>query len=318
MITREVAEARAALRSSIRAFFDDAGYLEVDTPHATTALIPEAHIEVFKTDYVHPWETGHPLFLIPSPEVHLKPLLGRGFGNLYFLGHCFRNAESRSRQHNPEFTMLEWYTEGNGYIDSLEITERLLRHVATERFPQRAMVRAPVERITMPEAFERYAGITATAFDGTGGMRRAAENLGLRVGAQESEEDLFHRILISHVEPALPTDHPVALTDYPAFVPTLATRVPSAPHLCERWELYIAGMEIANCYTEERQQEKLLAFLETEGNAKKHGALVDHPSATSLLEFSQAPPTSGVALGFDRLLMALLGQGEIEGVIFST
>ncbi|MFP4377089.1 MAG: amino acid--tRNA ligase-related protein [Spirochaetales bacterium] len=319
MISQEVAKARARLRSSIRAFFDGAGYLEVDTPHAATALIPEAHIEVFETAYVHPWEQGHPLFLIPSPEVHLKPLLGREFRNLYFLGHCFRNAESRSRLHNPEFTMLEWYTTNHGYLDSLALTERLLQSITIEPFPGSERVCAPVERITMPEAFGRFAGVSPECFAADGGMRRAAESLELRIGAADSEEDLFHRILISEVEPALPTDHPVALINYPAFVPTLAARVPSTPYLCERWELYIAGMEIANCYTEERDREKIAGFLEREDEAKRHGgALVNHPPATSLLEFSNAPPASGVALGFDRLLMALLGIDDIAGVIFSS
>ena len=132
------------------------------------------------------------------------------------------------------------------------------------------------------------------------------------VAAEESEEDLYQRILITHVEPNLPIDHPVILTDYPFFVPTLARA--NGP-TCERWELYLAGMEIANCYTEERDEERLREFLEREG-ARKRSSLGPHPPARGLVEFARAPECSGVALGVDRLVMAILGLRDIRGVIF--
>jgi lysyl-tRNA synthetase class 2 len=311
MISREFAKIRADLRTAVRAFFDTAGYLEVDTPALARELIPEAHIEVFRSDYVHPYEPGHALFLIPSPEVHLKPLLARGFGNLYFLGHCFRNAESRSPKHNPEFSMLEWYTVGHDYADSLHMTEELLHTLVGA-----GVLARPVERVTMAEAWERFAGLSGELFGEPDGMRRGAEKLQMRVDPGESEEDLFQRILIAHVEPALPTDHPVALLDYPALVPTLAARKQDAPHFTERWELYVGTTELANCYTEERDPRMLREFLEAESREKSQ-ALVSHPSSNSLLRFSEAPACSGVALGFDRLLMLLLEQDDIQGVIFS-
>lgn len=114
------------------------------------------------------------------------------------------------------------------------------------------------------------------------------------------------------MEPALPRDRPVFLTDYPALVPTLACTDGTT---AERWELYLAGMEVANCYSEERDRRVLEEFLASEG-MRKAGALVPHPPAMELLEFANAPQCSGVALGVDRLIMAMLGIRDIRGVIF--
>ena len=320
MLSIEVARFRARTLAALRAFFDERGYLEVDTPILAPELIPEAHIEPFATDLLDPCDPGiaERRFLVPSPEVWMKRLLARGYGNIYYLGKVFRNSESRSRIHHPEFTMLEWYTVEADAESQEDLTARLLAHLCArlcERTPHTEGCRtvgAPVERLTVAGSFARYAGLDGFRFDAPGSLRRAAAQLGLRVGPQESDEDLFQRILLTHVEPALPTDRPVILADYPALVPTLA-RAHGAT--CERWELYLAGMEIANCYTEERDPSRLAEFLSHEA-ARKRDARVRHPPAESLLEFASAPACSGAALGVDRLIMALLGLREIAGVIF--
>ncbi len=320
MMSIEVARFRARTLSTLRAFFDERGYLEVDTPILAPELIPEAHIEAFATDLMDPYapEATAKRYLVPSPEVWMKRLLARGYGSIYYLGKVFRNNESRSRIHHPEFTMLEWYTVEADAESQAELTAHLCAHLCAHlrgRTPDAEGCRtvgAPVERLTVAESFARYAGLGGFRFDAPESLRRAAAQLGLHVGPQESDEDLFQRILLTHVEPALPTDHPVILTDYPSLVPTLA-RARGAT--CERWELYLAGMEIANCYTEERDPSRLAEFLSHE-TARKRDARVPHPPAESLLEFASAPECSGAALGVDRLVMALLGLREIAGVIF--
>ena len=327
MLSPDVARFRAATMRAIRSFFDEAGYLEVETPTLAAELIPEAHIEVFETRLVDPYadtaaagrEAGgeRPApparYLVPSPALWLKRLLPRGYGDIYSLGRAFRNAESTSRIHRPEFTMLEWYGVGADHRDQADLTARLLAHLVASLPPAAGSdrVAAPVERMTVAGSFERYAGVRPD-FARTDAMRDAARRLGVHIGPDETEEDLFQRLLLTFVEPSLPRDHPVLLIDYPAFVPTLARR--DGP-LAERWELYLGGVEIANCYHEETDRETLERFLDREAR-RKHDALVPHPPARSLLEFTGAPACSGVALGVDRLIMALLEIRDIGGVIF--
>lgn len=313
MLSVDVARFRAATLRAVRSFFDRRGYLEVDPPVLARELIPEAHIEVFRTELVDPYGSEE-RFLIPSPEIWMKRLLAQGYGNIYYLGKSFRNSESTSRLHRPEFTMLEWYTVGADYLVQADLTSELLAHLCDE-LPQAdgcAAVGAPGERITVAESFARYAGTGSNVFDEAGRVREAARALGLHVGPEESEEDLYQRILLTFVEPRLPLDHPVYLIDYPVLVPTLARTRGS---VAERWELYLSGMEIANCYTEERDPDALAGFLAREGE-RKRAAIVPHPPAASLLEFTGAPECSGVALGVDRLVMALLELRDIGGVIF--
>lgn len=210
--------------------------------------------------------------------------------------------------------MLEWYTVDADYRSQADLTTELLHVLAEELTHADASfaASAPPERLPVTEALTRYAGTPPDLFSRAGGIREAAYELDMLVRPDESEEDLFQRLLLTYVEPELPPDRPVFLTDYPALVPTLAR---TRETVAERWELYLAGMELANCYTEERDPEALARFLETEGR-RKQDALVPHPCAHSLMEFAQAPPSSGVALGVDRLIMALLGRREIGGVIF--
>jgi elongation factor P--(R)-beta-lysine ligase len=315
MIGPDTARFRAGVLRAIRAFFDDAGYLEVDAPVLAEELIPEAHIEVFETRLVSPYGEGPEgeRYLVPSPEIWMKRLLARGYGDMYSLGKAFRNAESTSRMHRPEFTMLEWYTVGADHLVQADLTAGLLAHLA-ERFPAApgaGRVGAPVERMSVAESIERYAGVRLD-FARQGSVREAAARLEMHIGPEEAEEDLYQRILLTFVEPNLPTDHPVILTDYPALVPTLARHDGGT---ADRWELYLDGMEIANCYHEETDLGALESFLDEE-TARKAGALVPHPSARSLLEFADAPESSGVALGVDRLIMTLLEIRDIGGVIF--
>ncbi len=330
MRNRETARFRAIVVAEIRSFFDERGYLEVDTPLLAPALIPEQHIEVFATEFHDPAlladDPARQRFLIPSPEIWMKRLLGQGYGDIFQLSHCFRNHESVGPEHNPEFTMLEWYTTDASYEDAASIADALLGAVTTsDRIGDAARdagvsetaldaCAPPAERLTVAAAFERYAGLPEEVFCDERAMARSARALGLTVGEHESGEDLFHRLFLTHVEPALPSAHPLILMDYPAYVPTLAERVPDTPY-ARRWELYAGGRELANCYQEERDAGQLKAYLSSAARAKTE-ALVPHPTDLSLLDFGTAPRCSGVALGVDRLIMALTGINDIREVIF--
>ena len=323
VITPQIARIRARLFAQLRRFFDTRGYLEVDTPTLSPSLIPEAHIEVFRTEFLHPYDESHELYMVPSPEVWMKLLLAEDFGNIYQLSHCFRNAETLSPIHNPEFTMLEWYSVDADYLDSAELTDSLLAEILgqlSDVVPEDAARRCagPATRISVAEAFLEYAGLDVDIFGDLSAMRAGAKRLGLSVpesqDPQTEHEELFQRVFLTFVEPRLPTEHPILLTDYPEIVPTLAARTTPGP-FSQRWELYLSGVEIANCYTEERDPGRLGNYLEQSDQAKA-AATVRHPPAMDLLRFSIAPACSGVALGVDRLLAALLGLTGIQGVIF--
>jgi lysyl-tRNA synthetase class 2 len=332
-ISPRLARVRARVIRAVRDHLDDRGYLEVDTPLLAPSLIPERYIDPFTTDLRRPGVEPRRLGLVPSPELYMKQLLAEGFGNIYQLGHVFRNVERLSPQHNPEFTMLEWYTTGADYHDSIDHTRALLETIATELAevpgagpdvgsgarPEAARVigsRAP-ETVSVAEAFHRYAGIDPAMFHRPDGMREAAESVGLRTGPHDTAEELFQRVFLSCVETALPDDRPVFLTDYPALVPTLAAPADD-PAFSQRWELYLRGVEIANCYTEERDPGRIERFMRSEaariGAEGKSNWRTTFPA--ELLSFGNAPPCSGVALGVDRLLAVLLGLDSIEGVIF--
>jgi lysyl-tRNA synthetase class 2 len=302
---------------SIRAHFDENGYMEVDTPHLAPDLIPEPYIRPFATEFSHPEAKPIRLGLLPSPERWIKRLLASGFGNIYQLGHVFRNGENLSPIHNPEFSMLEWYTVEAGYLDSITHTARLLSRIhddlgdlIDER--RRWIGSSEIEITSVEDEFAR-AGLGRDLFREERGMRKAALQCGLRVGDGESEEQLFQRVFLTCIEPTLPKDRPVVVIDYPALVPTLAaTREDGV--FAERWELYLAGMEIANCYSEERDASAIERYVEQSTPAWREGSALNPVS--DLSEFSDAPPCSGVALGVDRLLAVLTGRESLEGVIF--
>ena len=327
---------RSACIAGVRTFFSSRGYLEVDTPALAPALIPETCLEVFRTDYLVPFREGQnslvPLFLTPSPEIYIKRLIANHGVSVFQVSKCYRNVESVGKIHSPEFTMLEYYTMQADYLASLELTETLFSRLLDTLFPQGhtpETLRPPFIRLTMDEAFSRFAGFSLADCPESADLARQASRLGL---GEESEletkpwDDLYELLLVHAVEPALPRDHPVAILDYPARVPCLA-RERSTLHRrpdgaeCEwrtreRWELYANGVELANCYTEERDPVQIDAYLNAEGRLKDETARVPHPPAADFGAISaRMPPCSGVALGLDRLIMVLAGRSSLDSVI---
>ena len=308
---RKAARLRSRLLREIGDFFVSQNHLEVDTPLVSPYLIPESTIDVFTTRF-----RDRGLYLIPSPEVWMKRLLAEGWGSIFQICRCFRNNESLGAQHNPEFTMLEWYTVGSDYRDSLGLTRELLSRFAAG-FDSPLLEKDPLE-ITMAEAFARYAGFDLEKNIGLDSLARRGRELGLSflspsASAGPGWEEVFNRIFLTFVEPEIPADRPVFITDYPAGIPCLAKGIPGTPWL-ERWELYLGGMEIANCFSEETGREKIDAFFRGEvssfPNPDKHRIDWTYPELLSRL-----PECSGTALGVDRLLMVLAGAASIEEVL---
>jgi lysyl-tRNA synthetase class 2 len=314
----QMLQERAAIIRKVRFFFDNKKFLELDTPLLSPALIPESCLEVFQTKLVFPAgsvKKPQDLWLVPSPEVWMKKIIARHNVSVYQICKCFRNGESSGFLHNPEFTMLEYYTMEADYLDSLDLTEELLS------FLDPVLFKTPFVRITVAEAFRRFAGVDLfDAAQKEGALEEAARGLGLEPPSGTDIQTLYDLIFIHAVEPRLKTENAVFLVDYPAFVPCLAKHSKDG-RTVERWELYINGIELANCFSEETDAQKVRDFFANEAAAKEKYALVKHKNDYDFCSIFEPkngaafPRSSGVALGLDRLIMALTGRMNIDGVL---
>jgi len=309
----DMLQRRAAIIRNVRSFFDSRNYLELDTPLLSADLIPESCLEVFKTERLYPHgckKESKPLYLVPSPEIWMKKIIAQHRVNVYQICKCFRNGESSGRLHNSEFTMLEYYTMDAGYLDSLSLTEELFSCLLKNNDL------LPFERITVAQAFEKHAGFDLFRVAGNAkAMEKEARRLGLDPIPDLTIAQLYDLIFIHAVEPHLKHEKPVALLDYPAFVPCLAELSPNG-RTVERWELYHGGIELANCFSEETDPQKVKDFFISEEAAKAGNAIVPHKVDRDYWKiFESFPRCSGVAMGLDRLIMALTGKADIDGVL---
>ena len=291
---RRVLEARDRLLRALRDFFHDRGFLEVETPVRIAAPAPEVHIEA---------EPAGTAFLRASPELHMKRLLAARYERLFQLGPCFRRGE-RGDRHHPEYSMLEWYRAGADYVDLLADAKALLLAAARavvggEELVWRGqrVILAPIwERITVSEAFRLYAGWDPVA---------------------QFDADRFDFDLVEKVEPRLPHDVPVVLTDYPAAAASLARLKPAEPRVAERWELYVGGMELANAYSELIDPVEQRARFEAARARRAELGRADYPEDTAFFDALEAglPACAGCALGVDRLLMLLTDSPSLDFVL---
>jgi lysyl-tRNA synthetase class 2 len=315
---------RSKIFSAIRAFFDEAGFIEVDTPLLSPDLIPESCLEVFKTERLLPSDregrTAGDLYLVPSPEIHMKKIIASYKKSIYQICKCFRNGESVGRIHNYEFTMLEYYTMDADYLDSVSITENmiagLLRLLPGLELPVPGEIRLPFTHMTVNEAFIAYAGFDLYEAAEKGALFDEARKKGIPVEEGTGTAVLYDLIFVQEVEPHLGKERPLVLMDYPAFVPTLA-RLNADGRTRQRWELYMRGVELANCYSEETDAAAVKRFFENEAREKECRAIVRHAVDRDYWKMFSSekglgfPKCSGVAMGLDRLLMALAGRKAI-------
>src|ERR1043166_6511017 len=254
---RQKLMARARIMAACRAYFAAERFTEVDTPLLAKVPGPEPHLMSFVTEYASPRGEKRPLYLISSPEIACKKLLVAGMGRIYQLGHVFRNAEGSSR-HHPEFTMLEWYRKGAGYAALMKDCARLLRRAArasgkkicTHGGVSCDLTRKP-KRISMAEAFRKFAGIDLAALRGEAeAIDKEARRIGVRVADGDQFDDFVLGMLAERIEPQLGKGAPCFLTDYPVSMAALAAVNPKDPRFAQRFELYVCGMELANGFVE--------------------------------------------------------------------
>ncbi|MBO4389206.1 MAG: elongation factor P--(R)-beta-lysine ligase [Spirochaetales bacterium] len=309
--------ARSRLYRNIREFFDSRGYLEVETPCLAASLIPEPTIKNFSTLYQSEYLGSREMYLVPSPEVFIKRLIARGCGNVYEICKCFRNAEQIGSLHNPEFSMLEYYTMDFDEKDSIALTQELLRETALPGCPDG--LKQPFEVISMAQALNKATGLELEAIQSPKVIRQKAHELGVLDDPSVSEgwDDTFNRLFLNFVEPSLRTDVPVVLTGYPAQIECLAQ---NDGIVKRRWELYFGAVEIANCYLEETSPERVRESMRREfarmaSERALTGEVIPDNDPEYWRIFRSFPRCSGVALGLDRLLMLQTGRQRIDDLI---
>ncbi len=314
--------------NAIRKFFDGQHFHEVIAPVLHSALPIEPTIYPFSTTW-HTNEGDQTLYLATSPESYLKKLLAAGLGNCYAIGHSFRNLESTGSRHHPEFLMLEWYREKAKYEQIMIDLEQLVAAVATNTaiFSPNPLLsnmkvifggnevnlRPPFPRYTLAKLFQEKVGVTIESVITDQQMTAFAQRRGYST-ENATWEQLFNQIFLNEIEPSLDLQ-PFFLTDFPARLSPLCKPVPGNPHLAQRFEFFIAGLEIANGNTEETDA---LAVSEAFQSEFKQREAKGEPNSAIDTQFVEALQTmntqeyAGIGLGVERLAMILAGIEDIH------
>ena len=322
--------ARAEAAAAIRRYFAGEGFLEVDTAALQVAPGADSHTQAFATVLSRPVGNDAARYLHASPEFACKKLLAAGERKIFSFGHVFRNGE-RSALHHPEFTLLEWYRVGASpdalVADCASVLASTADAVGADALQFRGRTadpRAPIESLSVVEALHRHAGLDLTAAlqpDGGGDRARLADMTvaaGLRVVADDSWSDLFSKLLSHFVEPHLGHGAPTALTRYPAREAALAALEPDDRRFAQRFEVFACGVELANAFGELRDPGEQRRRLVAENELRRAIYGTSHPIDEEFLDaLALMPAASGIALGFDRLVMLLTGAGSIEQVIWT-
>ncbi|KII77732.1 elongation factor P--(R)-beta-lysine ligase [Vibrio renipiscarius] len=304
----ELLKQRAELLSKIRQFFSCRHVLEVDTPSMSHATVTDYHLHTFQTDFIGPgYADGSKLYLMTSPEFHMKRLLAAGSGCIYQINKAFRNEEN-GRYHNPEFTMLEWYRVGFDHHQLMDEMDDLLQLI---------IQCSAAERMTYQQAFMKVLGICP--LEGSmAELKRAAASLGLSdIAEPEEDRDTLLQLLFSiGVEAKIGQTVPAFVYDFPASQAALAKINPNDPRVADRFEVYFKGIELANGFHELDNPDEQLARFEQDNAKRIEMGLSAQPIDYHLIAALQSglPACAGVALGIDRLIMLALGQDHIDQV----
>jgi lysyl-tRNA synthetase class 2 len=301
MLTR-----RAKLLRTVRHFFDTRDFIEVDTPILSADTVVDRHLEPFTVDV-----SGSTFFLQTSPEFAMKRLLAAGMTAIYQITHAFRRDEFGQR-HNPEFTMIEWYRVGDTYPSGMDLLAELA---------EATLNRGPTERLTYAEAFDRHIGIDPHTADAARLLSAIDEQKIDAEGLDPTDRDGLLDLLLTHrIEPHLGVARPTILYDYPASQSALAKvrdDGPENPPVAERFELYVDSIELANGYhelTDPAELRRRNAAVNDQRAADGHARLPEESRLLSAMD-AGLPESVGVALGFDRLLMAATGAKRLSQVI---
>lgn len=314
----QAARARQAMYAALRATFGGQGYLEVETPCLVPTPGLEPHIDPFEVPFVPQTDVGarRPLYLHTSPEYAMKRLLADGSPPLFQLCKTFRNGEV-SGTHNPEFTMLEFYRPHADYRAIMDDLEAALAAVEAAVAPGRGLFsQRPFERLSVRDAVLRHTGVDLFAHADGASLKAAAKAAGVHVGASEAFDDVFFHLFLERVEPKLGFGRPTFLVEYPASMASLSRLKPGDPRVAERVELYADGVELANGFSELTDAVEQRARLVDEQSQRRAAGRPVFPLDEAFLDaVGRLPPSAGIAVGLDRVLMLLVGASSIADVL---
>jgi lysyl-tRNA synthetase class 2 len=322
--------ARNRIAAAMRGWFAERDFIEVDTAALQVSPGNEAHLAAFATEAIQPDGSKKPFYLHTSPEFACKKLLAAGEKRLFSFGPVWRNRE-RGPLHHPEFTMLEWYRAGEAYESLMDDCAALLALAAGCAGANRLSFRnreadpfAAPERVTVAQAFERHAAIdllaTVAADGSTDGeaLRAALIEAGIRTAPDDNWADLFSRVMVERVEPNLGMGRATVLCEYPVSEAALARPSTNDPRVAERFELYCCGVELANGFGEltDPAEQRRRFVIEMDEKQRIYGERypIDEDFLAAL---AIMPEASGIALGFDRLVMLATGAARIDEVIWT-
>lgn len=326
---------REKVLTAIRRFFFDRTFHEVETPYLTGSLPPESYLDIFETMLLSRDKTAHRAFLPTSPEPFLKKLLVAGIGNCFALPKSFRNTEDKSLTHNPEFTILEWYRVNANYTDIMDDCEELLLFInaylqrtnktSTTLRPSQLMYQgkivdlsSPWERLSMDEAFAKYAGFPLTDALTLELLAPIAKKKGYTISATDNWEELFNQMFLNEIEPHLGKGKPTIIYDYPVALAALSRKKQSDPRFAERFEFYIEGLELGDAYSELTDwKEQMQRFTDETAERKRLGK-VEHPIDMDFITALKVglPRAGGIAVGVDRLIMLFADVTDIADTLF--
>ena len=317
--------ARGAIRAQIRAWFEQEGFTETECGQLQRSPGNEAHLHAFATAFIAENGARTPLYLHTSPEFAMKKLLAAGETRIFDFARAFRNRETGNR-HAPEFTMLEWYRAGEEVEAVMADTARLAR-IAAQAASTRALLWkgqscdpfAEPEYLTLVDAFAVHAGIDLEpVLTDAAGLAAAARKAGIETPPGASWTDVFSAVLVILIEPKLGQGRLTFLHRYPVSEAALSRPAPDDPRFAERFELYACGVELANGYRELTDAKLLRARQEAEMALKQSIYRERYPLDEDFIAAVAAmPEASGVALGFDRLVMLATGAREISDVLWT-
>ncbi|MGL4976012.1 MAG: EF-P lysine aminoacylase EpmA [Bosea sp. (in: a-proteobacteria)] len=327
---RPVLLARTRIKGAFRGWFEARDFTEVECAALQVSPGNETHLHGFGTQLIDNTGQAHPLYLHTSPEFAAKKLLAAGEARIFDFARVFRNRE-RTALHHPEFTMLEWYRATAPYEALMDDCAKLLALAAqtagVDEFSWRGAMADPFakpERLTLAEAFSRHCNIdlmASIAADGATDRARLladAHSIGLRTSADDSWSDLFSRILSDRIEPHLGKDRATILCEYPVSEAALARPKPGDPRVAERFELYVCGVELANAFGELTDAAEQRRRFEADMAEKQRIYGETYPLDEDFLDaLAIMPSASGIALGFDRLVMLATHARRIEDVLWT-
>ena len=318
---------RSKILDLIRTWFKSQEFLEVETPLLAPQAGMEPYLEVFETKLIDDQNHKQRAFLLTSPEYAMKKILVAGFPKIFTICKSFRNGEGLSRKHNSEFTIMEWYRTEAGYEQIMQDCENLFLFIAQELLGSNTInweyqgisydLSVPWERISVADAFARYCSLDVETLLNEEKIIAAGEKRGFTVNEETTWEQMYNQFFLNDIEPHLGKTRPTIIYDFPVSQAALSKKKKSDPRFAERFEFYVAGIEMGNAFTELTNAQEQLERLTLEREERKKLGKVMYDIDMDFIEALKVgmPEAGGIAVGIDRIVMFFANVPSIQDVI---